>query len=174
MKGTSCGMLQKTTSLVQPKPPLSAVALAVSRIWRPMRAAASMLIPARELAMLIEEQTRSVVARASGMASISALSPWAKPFSTRAEKPPRKSTPASWAASSRAWHMRTMPSGPKGPPTTAMGLTLRSFARILPMKRSRSWLTQSKRLTPSVTVRTSRCSLRTISRVLMISLSESI
>ena len=165
-----------------------------------MRAAASMLIPARELAMLIEEQTRSVVARASGMASISALSPWAKPFSTRAENPPRKSTPASWAASSRAWHMRTMPSGPKGPPTTAMGLTLmrllttgipylsptslhtetrfdaylRSFARILPRKRSRSWLTQSKRLTPSVTVRTSRCSLRTISRVLMISLSESI
>ena len=72
----------------------------------------------------MEEQMRSVVARASGRASMRARSPLANPFSTRAEKPPRKSTPASLAASSRAWQTRTMPSGPKGAPTTAMGLTL--------------------------------------------------
>ena len=83
-----------------------------------------MLMPLREEATLMEAQTRSVRESASGSASMSARSPLAKPFSTRAEKPPRKSTPASLAASSRASQTVSMPSGPKGAPTTAMGLTL--------------------------------------------------
>ena len=68
-----------------------------------------MLMPLRDEATLMEEQMRSVSASAWGRASIRERSPLAKPFSTRAEKPPRKSTPASLAASSRALHTRTMP-----------------------------------------------------------------
>jgi len=49
-----------------------------------------------------EEQTISVVAKASGMESIRMESPWVQPFSTRALKPPMKLTPTALAASSRA------------------------------------------------------------------------
>ena len=47
-----------------------------------------MLMPARVVATLIEEQTRLVLARASGMELISTRSPRVMPFSTRALKPP--------------------------------------------------------------------------------------
>ena len=114
-------------------PPRSAVASATLRICRPISATASILMPLRDDATLMDEHMRSVCARASGSASIRARSPLAKPFSTRAEKPPRKSTPASLAASSRALQTRTMPSGPKGAATTAMGLTLmRLFTTGMP------------------------------------------
>ena len=91
MNGTSWGMFAKTTSLAQPMPSRSAVRSAASLTVRPSSATASMLIPAAVEATLIEEQMRAVRASASGMASISARSPWVKPFSTSAEKPPRKS-----------------------------------------------------------------------------------
>ena len=74
----------------------------LERSVRPIRATASILMPEREEATLMEEQMRSVVARASGSDAMSARSPAAKPFSTRAEKPPRKSTPTVLAARSRA------------------------------------------------------------------------
>ena len=124
MKGTSCGMLAKTTSLAQPMPSRVPVAWAVLRICLPMRATASMLMPAREEATLMDEHTRSVLARASGRDSMSALSPGVMPFSTRAPNPPRKSTPASLAASSSIWQALTIWAGEKPAPTTAMGLTL--------------------------------------------------
>ena len=62
---------------------------------------ASIFIPALEDARFIEEQTLSVEASASGILSINKLSPFVQPFSTRAEKPPTKLTPTSFAASSR-------------------------------------------------------------------------
>ena len=91
MKGTSCGMFAKTTSLAQPIPSRSAVRAAASRTVRAMSATASMLIPAAVEATFTEEQRRAVRASASGIASIRARSPRENPFSTRAEKPPRKS-----------------------------------------------------------------------------------
>ena len=51
---------------------------------------------------LTEEQTKSVVASASGIEFMSLLSPIVKPFWTRAEKPPIKFTPHSFAALSIA------------------------------------------------------------------------
>jgi hypothetical protein len=50
-----------------------------------------------------EAQTRSVRDSALGIESMSRLSPWEKPFWTRAEKPPTKSTPSSLATSSKTW-----------------------------------------------------------------------
>jgi hypothetical protein len=47
-----------------------------------------MLMPARVLATLTDEQTRSVCASSSGIESISARSPGVMPFSTSAENPP--------------------------------------------------------------------------------------
>ena len=55
-------------------------------------------MPAFEDARLIEEQTLSVFASASGMLSIRSLSPFVHPFSTSAENPPIKLTPTSFAA----------------------------------------------------------------------------
>ena len=102
MKGLSSTALQKTTSLAQAKPPWSAVRSAAALMVRPMRATASMLMPALVEPTFTEEHTRSVVARASGMASMSLRSPAVKPFCTRAEKPPMKLTPVVLAALSRA------------------------------------------------------------------------
>ncbi|CDE99917.1 unknown [Clostridium sp. CAG:813] len=62
---------------------------------------ASIFMPAFEDAKFIDEQTLSVVARASGILSINKLSPFVHPFSTRAEKPPTKFTPTSFAALSK-------------------------------------------------------------------------
>jgi hypothetical protein len=55
---------------------------------RPISSTASMLMPARVLATLTDEQTRSVCASSSGIESISARSPGVMPFSTSAENPP--------------------------------------------------------------------------------------
>ena len=69
---------------------------------RPMRATASILMPALVEPTFTEEHTSSVEARASGMASMSFRSPAVKPFCPRAEKPPMKLTPVVWAGRSRA------------------------------------------------------------------------
>ncbi len=54
---------------------------------RPMRATASMLMPARVVATFTDEQTRSVTASASGIESSRTASPGVMPFSTWAENP---------------------------------------------------------------------------------------
>ena len=102
IKGLSSTALQNTTSLAQPKPPRSAVRSAASLMMRPISATASMLIPARVEPTLTEEQTKSVMASASGIEAMSFLSAWVAPFCTRAEKPPMKLTPVALAALSMA------------------------------------------------------------------------
>ena len=102
MKGLSSTALQNTTSLAQPRPSRSAVAAAVSLMMRPIRATASILIPARVEPTLMEEHTSSVRERASGMERMSFSSAAVIPFCTRAEYPPMKFTPQVWAARSRA------------------------------------------------------------------------
>ena len=72
---------------------------------------------------LIDEQMRSVVASASGSASMRFLSPGVMPFSTSAPKPPMKSTPTSLAASSSTWQALTISSREKAAPTVPIGLT---------------------------------------------------
>ena len=57
MKGLSSTALQNTTSLEQPRPSWSAVAWAISLMIRPMRATASILMPALVEPTLTEEQT---------------------------------------------------------------------------------------------------------------------
>ena len=69
-------------------------------MMRPMRATASMLMPALVLPTLTLEHTSSVWASAWGMDRSSSSSPLAKPFCTRAEYPPMKLTPQVWAARS--------------------------------------------------------------------------
>ena len=85
MKGLSSTALQKTTSFAQPRPSRSAVAAAVSLIIRPIRATASMLIPARVDPTFTEEHTSSVRAKASGIERINFSSAAVIPFCTRAE-----------------------------------------------------------------------------------------
>ena len=102
IKGLSSTALEKATSLAQPRLPRSAVSRAVSLMIRPMRATASMLMPLLVLATFTLEHTRSVSARARGMAFTSFRSAAVKPLCTRAEKPPMKFTPVSAAARSRA------------------------------------------------------------------------
>ena len=58
-------------------------------------------MPAFEDAKFIDEQTLSVLANASGILSIKRLSPFVQPFYTRAENPPTKFTPTSFAALSK-------------------------------------------------------------------------
>ena len=60
MNGLSSTALQNTTSFAQPMPSRSAVRCAVATTISPMRATASMLMPARVVATLTEAQTRSV------------------------------------------------------------------------------------------------------------------
>ena len=84
-------------------PSSAAVSSAVCLTTRPMRPTASMLMPARVVATLTEEQTAFVEAKASGMESISSSSPRVMPLWTRAEKPPMKLTPQALAAWSMAW-----------------------------------------------------------------------
>ena len=69
-------------------PPPAAVASATALTTRPISSTASMLMPARVLATFTDEQTRVVVASASGIESMSARSPGVVPFSTSAENPP--------------------------------------------------------------------------------------
>ena len=82
-----------------------------------------MLMPALVDPTLIEEQMRSVVASASGSASIRFFSPGVMPFSTRAPKPPMKSTPTSFAASSSTRQAATISSRENAAPTVPMGET---------------------------------------------------
>ena len=86
--GLSSGMFANVTRRAQPMPPSFAVPSATALTTRPISSAASMLRPARVLAMFTDEQTRAVVASASGIESMSARSPGVIPFSTSAEKPP--------------------------------------------------------------------------------------
>ncbi len=80
MNGLSSTALQNTTSFAQPMPSRSAVRCAVATMISPMRATASMLMPARVVATLTEAQTRSVRASASGIDAISASSPGVAAF----------------------------------------------------------------------------------------------
>ena len=99
INGLSFGALQKQTNFAAPNPSLSAVNSAAFLTISDIFKTASMLIPALELATFTEEQIKSVVARASGMLSIKAISPLVQPFSTSAEKPPIKFTFTAFAAS---------------------------------------------------------------------------
>ena len=82
---------------------LSFVSSAVCLMMRPIRPIASRLTPALVEATFTEEQTRLVSAMASGMELMRISSPLAKPFCTRAEKPPTKFTPVVSAARSSAF-----------------------------------------------------------------------
>ena len=103
MNGLSSTALAKTTSLEQPMESLSFVSSAVCLMMRPIRPMASRLTPALVEATFTEEQTRLVSAMASGMELMRISSPLAKPFCTRAEKPPTKLTPVVSAARSSAF-----------------------------------------------------------------------
>ena len=61
-------IMQQVRQEPVPMPPRSAVAWAVLRICSPIRATASILMPLREEATLMDEQMRSVWASASGRA----------------------------------------------------------------------------------------------------------
>ena len=78
---------------------LSAHCFTISETFR----TASILIPAFDDATLTDEQSLLVVASASGIDSISAISPLVQPFSTSAEYPPIKSTPTISATSSNVF-----------------------------------------------------------------------
>ena len=80
-------------------------------------------MPALVEPMLTEEQICSVTLSASGIASISSLSPGAKPFCTNAEKPPRKLTPHSRAALSRVFASLTASLSSQAASIIAAGVT---------------------------------------------------
>ncbi|SQB58695.1 Uncharacterised protein [Clostridium perfringens] len=100
IKGLSSTALQKTTSFAHPNP--SGVIKEVSFIVSPISFTASIFIPYLVEPILTEEHTISVLARDSGKDFISFKSLFVKPLCTRAENPPIKSTPTSFAALSIA------------------------------------------------------------------------
>ena len=124
MKGLSSGALQNTTSFASPMHILSLVRSAVSRMTRPIRATASMLMPDLVEPTLIEEQTSSVSASARGMLLISRLSPAEKPLCTSAPNPPIKLTPTALAAASSAFAYCTGSASGAAPSSIAIGVTL--------------------------------------------------
>ena len=137
MKGLSSTALQKTTSLAQAMPPCAAVRPAASLTTRPIRATASMLMPARVEPTLTLAQTSSVSARASGMEAMSLSSPDVMPFCTRAEKPPMKFTPTAWAARSMALAKGVKSDVRLAAPTMEMGVTAtRLLTMGMPSSRS--------------------------------------
>ena len=97
IKGLSSGAFVKTTSFAQPFTAQEAEASAVFLIVSPMSLTASMLIPFFVVPTFTDEHTLSVTASASGIESMSMRSAWVIPFWTRAEKPPIKLTPSSFA-----------------------------------------------------------------------------
>ena len=101
------------------------MASAAALIICPIRFTASMLSPVLVEPTLTEEHTRSVSARAWGMERIRFSSAVVMPLLTRAEYPPRKFTPTSFAALSRVLAMVTKSSGvlQAQPPTKAIGVT---------------------------------------------------
>ena len=76
----------------------SRVRYAARLIAAPIRATASILMPAFVLATLTDEQMFFVSASASGIIEIIASAPRVMPFCTSAEKPPRKLMPSVSAA----------------------------------------------------------------------------
>ena len=72
-------------------------------IISPISLTASILIPALVVATPTEEHTYSVVERASGIDFINFLSDSVYPLYTRAEYPPIKLTPSSFAALSNVF-----------------------------------------------------------------------
>ena len=99
-----------------------------------------MLMPARVEAMFNEEQTRSVVASASGTELMSLRSVAPIPFWMRAEKPPMKSMPKVSAARSMAWAMGERSSSLQPAAIWATGVTeTRLFAMGMPYSSCRSF-----------------------------------
>ena len=98
INGLSSTALANTTSFAHPNPFLSAVSSAVLLITCPISFTASILIPHLVDPTFTEEQTLLVLAKASGIELIRILSPLVYPLCTKAEKPPIKSIPNSWAA----------------------------------------------------------------------------
>ena len=85
MNGESSTMFENTTNLLAPMESWSAVRRAQSStVWATM-STASMLMPARRLATLTLEQTRLVLASASGMQLMRRRSASPMPLWTRAE-----------------------------------------------------------------------------------------
>ena len=123
MKGLSSTALQKTTSLEAPTHWRSAVSSEHSRMTSAMRKTASMLMPALVEPTFTEAQTRSVTESALGMLLMRRRSASAMPFWTRAEKPPTKSTPTSFAARSMATAMGVRSSASVAAARAAMGVT---------------------------------------------------
>ena len=101
------------------------MAKAVAFIICPIRFTASMLSPVFVEPTFTELHTRSVTARACGMERIRFSSAFVMPLLTRAEYPPRKLTPTSFAARSKVPAMVTKSSGvlQTHPPTSAIGVT---------------------------------------------------
>ena len=107
INGLSSTALQNTTSLALPRPSLSAVSSALSFTISPIRRTASILIPARLEPTFTDAHTKSVSASARGIERISFSSPFVMPFCTKAEKPPMKFTPTSFAAASKVFAILT-------------------------------------------------------------------
>ena len=86
---------------------------------------------------LLLEHTKSVAARASGMESMRLLSARDAPLCTRAEKPPTKSTPTTFAALSMATAMGDRSRASVAAQISAMGVTeMRLFTMGMPYSHS--------------------------------------
>ena len=97
-------------------------------------------MPARVEPTFTEEQTRSVVASASGMDAMSLRSASPMFLCTSAVKPPTKFTPTSRAALSMARAMGDRSSVSAAPAISAMGVTeMRLFTMGMPYSRSSCW-----------------------------------
>ena len=117
--------MQKTTSFAHPSPSSSFVALAVSKTISPISFTASIFNPVFVEPTLIELQTLSVEARASGIDLIRFSSALVIPLLTSAEYPPIKFTPTSLATLSSVFAIVTKSSGflHALAPTSAIGVT---------------------------------------------------
>ena len=137
MKGLSLTALAKTTSLAHPKPLVSAVRSAVSRMISPMRLTPLMLIPAREEPIFTDEHTTSVSASAAGIESMSTLSEGVAPLSISALNPPIKFTPTAFAAASSVRAYSRYSLSPLAAATTEIGVTaMRLFTIGIPSSTS--------------------------------------
>ena len=103
INGLSGTAFVNTTNFAAANPSLSFESSAKSFTVFPIIFTASKLIPDFVEPTFTDEQTLSVSERAFGMLFIRLISPFVKPLSTRAENPPIKSIPISFAALSRAF-----------------------------------------------------------------------
>ena len=118
---------------------MSCVSSAASTIFSAMSSTASMLMPARRLATLTDEQTRSVVASAPGIELIRRRSVEPMPFWTSVEKPPMKSMPRLSAARFMACAMGERSWSGQAAAICATGVTdTRLLAMGMPYSRSSS------------------------------------